>query len=116
MFLYTAFFFKVWGEDFKLWAEEHFQATLPPEAFVEYQKQMEAMRPLMDNLAFQGGLMFATVLIIGLVVTLVVAFVLQTKEKSSRLAWENLWLKAHDDLRAGAYVVVSAGRVVYIKE
>ena len=86
MFLYTAFFFKVWGEDFKLWAEEHFQATLPPEAFVEYQKQMEAMRPLMDNLAFQGGLMFATVLIIGLVVTLVVAFVLQTKEKSSRLA------------------------------
>ena len=77
MFFYTMFFFKVWGEDFMEWAENDFRATMSPEEFDVMMAQMQAYGNPDEHLVFQGFVMFATVFIIGVIVSLVSAMVLK---------------------------------------
>jgi hypothetical protein len=74
-FVYSVVYFMIWGNSFKLWAHEHFKATLSSEQFQEYLTQMQ--QPLYNSPVFQGLVMFLTVFFIGLIITLISATVLK---------------------------------------
>jgi hypothetical protein len=74
MFLYSTAFFYFQGDQFIEWAE----MGMPAEEWVAMQEQMAQMPPYMMSAWFQGLIMFFTVLIIGLIITLVSAMILRT--------------------------------------
>ena len=76
-YIYSALYFLLWGDDFRVWADNHFQSTLSAEKYQEYQHQVEQMGALYNNVAFQGLVMFLTVFFIGLIITLISATVLK---------------------------------------
>ncbi len=77
MFFYTMLFFKIWGAEFQRWAMDEFQKQMSAKEFALMQQQIEANRALYENLAFQGFIMFATVLLIGVVIALLSAMLLK---------------------------------------
>ncbi|MEO1514172.1 MAG: DUF4199 domain-containing protein [Bacteroidota bacterium] len=81
MFAYAAIFFQLWGDEFAAWAEESFKNG-PPEAYEQYLAQMEALGPIMESPFLQGALMFVTVFLVGFIVALISAVVLQRKSTS----------------------------------
>ena len=76
-FIYSALYFLIWGDEFKEWADQHFQSSLSSEKYQEYVLQVEQMGALYNNVAFQGLVMFLTVFFIGLIITLISATVLK---------------------------------------
>ncbi len=74
-FVYTALYFTIWGDSFKVWANDHFQTTMTPEQYQEFLIQMQ--QPLWNSPVFQGLVMFLTVFFIGLIMTLTSAMVLK---------------------------------------
>ena len=76
-FVYSAIYFKIWGDDFTQWSEDHYKSTLSPEQYQEYTTQMAQMGSLYQSALFQGMVMFFTVFFIGLIITLIAATVLR---------------------------------------
>ena len=81
-FIYSIVYFLIWGDDFRAWAEEEFQATMSDSEFQAYLEQLDQMGPLYENVIFQGGLMFVTVFFIGLIITLISALILKSGKPS----------------------------------
>lgn len=79
MFLQTILFFTIWGNDFRVWSEEYFRNAMSAEEYAQFQQQMESMGDLAGNPFFQGFVMFATVFLIGLIVSLLSAVLLRRK-------------------------------------
>ena len=73
MFLYSTLFFIVEGDNFKKWYEN----GLDVERLQQMQAQMEAMPAFALTPWFQGLVMLLTVLLIGVVITLISSLVLK---------------------------------------
>ena len=80
MFVSTVIFYLSYGNEFKEWALAEMQKTTPPEKLAAMMEQYEANQALYENPYFQGFIMFLTVMIIGLIVSLITAFILQKKK------------------------------------
>jgi hypothetical protein len=74
-FVYTVVYFAIWGDSFKVWAYEHFKATMSSEQYQEFLTQMQ--QPFYNSPAFQGLVMFLTVFFIGLIISLISATALK---------------------------------------
>jgi len=79
MFVSTVIFYLSYGEEFKAWALAEMQKTTPPEKLAMMMEQYETNQALYDNPYFQGLIMFLTVMVIGLIVSAITAFILQKK-------------------------------------
>jgi hypothetical protein len=75
--VYSVIYFALFGEEFKAWADGHFKQELTAEAYQEYLAQIEQMGSLYDSALFQGMVMFMTVFLIGLIITLISATMLK---------------------------------------
>ena len=73
MFFHSAFFFFVQGDAFLEWYEN----SLSPEEWEVAQAQMAQMGVYFMNPWFQGLVMFLTVFLLGLIISLVAALVLK---------------------------------------
>ncbi len=73
MWIYSALFFILQGDKFMEWSKEHLSA----EEWEMAQAQMEAMGDVFMSPWFQGFIMFMTVFIIGLLITLVSAIIMK---------------------------------------
>lgn len=71
MFIYAYCFFLFQGDEFMEWAQE----GMSPEQWANMQQQMAEMPDYMMAPWFQGMVMFVTVFVIGLIVTLISSFV-----------------------------------------
>ncbi len=80
MFISTVIFYLSYGAEFKAWALAEMQKNTPPAELATMMEQYEANQALYDNPYFQGLIMFLTVFAIGLIVSLVTAFILQKKQ------------------------------------
>lgn len=76
-FISTAIFHLLQGAEFKAWNIENMKKSLSPEQYEAQMAQMESMGSLIDNPFFQGFVMFATILIIGVIISLIVAATLK---------------------------------------
>ncbi len=76
MFVSTAIFHMNYGEEFRAWSVDAMKKSLPEEQF---QAQMESMGDLVSNPYFQGAVMFITVFVIGVIVSIIVALIMKTK-------------------------------------
>ena len=73
MFIYTFFLFQFKGEDFLEWS----RGAMSPEELAAMDEAMATMPEWIQNPAFQGVVMFATVFIFGLIITLLSAVLLR---------------------------------------
>ncbi len=80
MFVSTVIFHLTQGDKFKEWAMAEMERTMSSEEFQAMTQQIEANQDLYNNPFFQGVVMFLTVLVIGLIVSLIVAFLLKKEE------------------------------------
>lgn len=62
---------------------EQLRKTLPADEFAIKAKEMESFRELSANPAFAFGLMFITVFLIGLIITIISTFILKRKARTS---------------------------------
>lgn len=83
MFISTVFFYLTKGDEFKEWAMAEMAKTMSAEEFQAMTQQIEANRAIYENPYFQGVFMFLTVLVIGLIISLVVAFLLKNEKTTS---------------------------------
>ena len=83
IFVSTVIFYILNGENFQEWAIASMEQSLPPEQFQAQMAQIEAMGDLTLNPFFQGFVMFMTVFVIGLLVSLVVAWILKKERKNT---------------------------------
>ncbi|MBR9919404.1 MAG: DUF4199 domain-containing protein [Bacteroidetes bacterium] len=77
MFIGTALLIHFWGDGFVDWTMEYMEANLAPEELAKQKEAMASMGNLATNPFFQGGVMFLTVLLIGLVISVLSAFSLK---------------------------------------
>jgi len=77
MFVWSALFFQIWGDDFQVWADEHYKASMNAEEYAAYQEQLAQMGDWYTNPIFQGVVMFLTTFILGIIVTLVSTLILR---------------------------------------
>lgn len=75
MFVYAFLFFALMGDKFQEWA----QGAMPAEQWAEMEAQMAQLPAWVMTPLFQGALMFVTVFLIGLIVTLISALVLRNR-------------------------------------
>lgn len=85
VFFYTVLFFNYYGDAYLEYANTHMQKTMSADEFAQYQAQVEAMSGMMKSPVFQGGVMFLTVFIIGLVVSVLSAMVLKKSNLSVKV-------------------------------
>jgi len=76
-FIYSCFYFMVFGDEFMAWADAHFKEQYDTQQYQAYLSQMEQMDPLYSSAVFQGLVMFLTVFFIGLIISLISASVLK---------------------------------------
>lgn len=76
-FFQTVIFFYAFGEDFKEWSFTEMKRTMTPEEYESFLQQYESMSPMMENPFFQGAIMFITVFLIGLIISLISATLLK---------------------------------------
>ncbi len=62
---------------------EQMRKSLPADEFAVKAKEMESFRDLSANPAFAFGLMFITVFLIGLIITIISTFILKRKAKTA---------------------------------
>lgn len=79
MFVSTVIFYLSYGDEFKEWAFAQMEKSTPPEKLAEMMEQYQANQALYDNPYFQGFIMFLTVMVIGLIISLITAYILQKK-------------------------------------
>ena len=74
-FIWTVVFFIFWGDDFKEFAADHFREKLDPQSFAVYEANLN--NPLYTNAFFQGFVLFLTVLVIGIIISLISSLILK---------------------------------------
>ena len=79
MFVWSILFFAIWGDEFQVWADAHYQESMSSAEYVAYQEQLTQMGNLYTNPFFQGLIMFLTVFILGFIVTIISTLILQKK-------------------------------------
>ena len=81
MFLSTVFFYLTKGDEFKQWAMAELEKSMTTAEFAAMTEQIQANQALYENPYFQGLIMFLTVLILGLIISVITAFVLKKEAK-----------------------------------
>jgi hypothetical protein len=93
--LFPAVLFGIWTLIFTYYLEpdyydkyfsaqtEQLRKSLPADEFAVKVKEMESFKELSANPAFAFGLMFITVFLIGLIITIISTFILKRKPKTS---------------------------------
>lgn len=75
-FIQTVFFFFSFGDAFQKWAMANLKET-QPEYYKQYAEQMASAPEWMMNPFFQGIIMFITVFMIGLIISVIASMILK---------------------------------------
>jgi hypothetical protein len=76
-FVYSVIYFRIFGDEFRQWADEFFSTSMTPEEYQNYLDKVVQLGDLYTNIWFQGMVMFFTVFLIGLIITLISATILR---------------------------------------